>query len=366
MEENPPAVWIGTSAVEACPALAETRQALIGAPPEAIRGLRKPSLAVSGSREELAALRKIHPLVQRVAVVGDRLTGPDMQLASHLLTPSAGPQDIYAMQGWLGARPWGEEATLAAPIDLPPLSSSVHRLMAVLDDPECSRSQVLALMEEDPTLVARTLQVANSSYFGLPGRVSTVERAVTVLGLAMLKGVVLAGVMPDLFPDAAADHVRDVQSRGLLASQLIRRRYGAHAAIACTAAILMDIGQLILARVAPDYAEVLSGGPTWELPAREFARYGVSHAEIGAKLLKAWGLPGEIVGAVGLSHAGLPHPSQRMTTRGVVFVAAYSVEAEMSGDEAPTLPMGWDRQMGLDMKALQDDIAVLLMQWPAA
>jgi len=362
-----PAIWISDTAVQACPALADTAGAMVGGAELGTGRANAPVIAVAATLPELVAVRNVRAGASRVLVVRGALGDRDCLLAQRLLTPLAGPHDLQAMASSAGGGSWAAEVRLDDVDELPTQAASLSELLAILDDPDCRRRDVLATMQRDPGMVARTLKVANSSYFGLPGRVSSLDRAVTVLGLAMLRTAVLAGVIPELFPDVPDELVSDVQHRGLLASMLLRSQGGAHAATASTAAILMDVGQLVLAAQDPDgYLDLAEAGPASALPAREFARYGASHAQVGARLLAVWGLPAEIVDAVGLSHTAVPHPGQRRSTRAQVFVAAHAVQQQTEVGGAPELPEGWAQRMGVDLGALCDQVADLAMQWPAA
>jgi len=55
-------------------------------------------------------------------------------------------------------------------------------MMAALCDPAISTAAVAALIEKEPTMVARVLRVANSSYYGQPRGIRTLERALQLLG----------------------------------------------------------------------------------------------------------------------------------------------------------------------------------------
>lgn len=65
--------------------------------------------------------------------------------------------------------------------ELPPLPSAVLRLVAIMEDQNSSAEDVTRILSSDPALAGKVLKLANSSFYGLSGEVSTISRAV-VLG----------------------------------------------------------------------------------------------------------------------------------------------------------------------------------------
>ena len=66
------------------------------------------------------------------------------------------------------------------------------RLQRVMDDPDHTREQVAEIVAYDPSLSARVLRIANSSYYSFPREIETVSSAVGVIGELDLRNLVLA------------------------------------------------------------------------------------------------------------------------------------------------------------------------------
>ena len=71
--------------------------------------------------------------------------------------------------------------------DLPVLPTAVTRLLSLTQQAEVGIGEIARVIESDPTLMARTLHVANSPLCGTPRRVKTAQQA-TVLLETVLKG----------------------------------------------------------------------------------------------------------------------------------------------------------------------------------
>lgn len=192
----------------------------------------------------------------------------------------------------------GRIARLPSP---PALYLEITRATARAD---VTMAELAALVEQDPAMAAKVLQLANSALFGLQTPRSSVQQSLVYLGVQRLKALTLTAqvfleghaLTRGLDLDALQRHALDVAG---LARLFVRDP--ARADIAFTAALLHEVGRVIIAMAEPAAAaEVASaaaatGRPIHEL---EFERFGTTHADAGAYLLALWGLPLEIVEAV--------------------------------------------------------------------
>ncbi len=212
---------------------------------------------------------------------------------------------------------------------LPTLPAVYTELVRMLSDPEASPAEVAQILEREPAMCARVLQIANSPFFGARHAISQIPQAMGFLGTAMIKNLVLCleifqpaetGSLPAGYCLAAA------QRHALLTSDLTRRlvTHRRWADDASMAAMLHDIGKLVWASQLPKvYAGILE---TQRLHARpieevEADSCGVHHGHVGAFLLGSWGLPLRIVEAVALHHG--PDPASAEPGRIDVVAAVH-------------------------------------------
>jgi len=193
---------------------------------------------------------------------------------------------------------------------LPPAPRIYARLVAALAREDVTAAEVASLVREDIALGAKILQVANSSFFRLSRKISSIEEAVTYLGFGTVKHLVLATeAFGNRGKTTVGASVLDALQRhgmvtGVLASAMVTDRASRDEAF--VAGLLHDVGELLLLTEAPDRAaaarqEAVQGG----IPLHEAEQrlWGVSHAEVGGYLLALWGLPYPIVEAVANHHA---------------------------------------------------------------
>lgn len=177
-----------------------------------------------------------------------------------------------------------------------------RRALELADDPDTSLAELESLIASDPALSARLLRVVNSAFYGLPGQVGSLRQAVILLGFQQVRALILSSAFGDLFvvrsPARAALHhrlwVRAIAA-SLLAEAFARPLHLAPQAadLAPTAALLADIGRLLLL-VCADDEFVPVGFPSEPSPReveveREFL--GMDHAECGGRMAQAWNFP---------------------------------------------------------------------------
>lgn len=193
------------------------------------------------------------------------------------------------------------------------------KLLALIDDPDMSVSQIEAILRHDAGLTANIIKLANSAYFGIPSKVGSVRQALLILGLKRLIQMVIASCVSaimdkpipgyDLPPGELWRHsiAVSVAAEGLVKELGI----GASEEI-FTAALLHDVGKLVLGTfVADDFTEIEAAlKQNLSLEEAEEKVLGNNHADIGAKILTRWFLPADIVNAVRWHHT--PESADKM------------------------------------------------------
>lgn len=267
-----------------------------------------------------------------------------------------------------------EVADLASPPDI------VIRVFELLDAPESTAREIGEVISQDPSLTAKLLRLVNSPYFGLRARIDTVSRAVAVLGMHELYGLILAVSAMKSFHRLNPDQGFDIErfwrhniSAALLARGLARRCRVLQPERLFVAGLLHDIGVLVFAnRCADDYARVVDAAVDEDaLRLGELERFGFDHAELGASLLRRWSLPEHLIEAVRLHHQPAPDLAG---AAGLDAALVYLANALADGlpeaalrpagqrDEAAWRALPWARLAGNVPAALESAIPDLLAE----
>jgi HD-like signal output (HDOD) protein/ActR/RegA family two-component response regulator len=203
-------------------------------------------------------------------------------------------------------------------------------------------ADVARVIECDVAVTGKLLQLTNSAFIGLPRTIVRVEEAVNLLGVGVVKAVVLSTHALSAYHPARpipGFSIEALERHASAVAALTRRMLpaGPTQQLACTAAMLQDVGWLVLAAEDPDrLGEVVSAAASQRSPLDVAERElgGPTHAELGAHLLALWDLPDPIVAAVAHHHTP-PLP----TEPGLDVVAAVHIAgALVSGDAGADVP----------------------------
>jgi putative nucleotidyltransferase with HDIG domain len=208
------------------------------------------------------------------------------------------------------------EGRLTTAIDelaqLPVLDATVLRVLDALDDADSTTADLVRVLEADPTFAANLLRYANSAARSHPIRARTIRQAVMLVGRRALRQLALETATYRFIEVAPGNNA----SRGELhlhalgvagAAQAAAARLGAPTEVPHLAALLHDIGKLVLPLAFGEEAcEAIAkrhpDGP--ERPLAERERLGVDHATAGALLAERWNLPEGVPEAIALHHGG--------------------------------------------------------------
>jgi putative nucleotidyltransferase with HDIG domain len=213
--------------------------------------------------------------------------------------------------------------------DLPVLPRIYLDLRHALTDPDVPLKSIVRIVEQDVGISAKILQLVNSAFFGLPREITSLQTAVSYIGMQLLQNLVLSAEVFHVFEitkPVKGFSFEEVHMHSQLVAK-IAGRIPAPAAIhgaAIIAALLHDVGKLVLATRSPDhFARALRGAREDRVPvfAAEEALIGISHAEVGAYLLSLWGLPSPVVEAVAHHHHPERLPDHSLDAVGIVHIA---------------------------------------------
>ena len=174
------------------------------------------------------------------------------------------------------------------------------KLKETLADPRSSFKEFSTIIMNDPALSARLLKIVNSPFYGLESEVETVTHALGIIGTEQLSELVLATSVTEQFNDIPKNQVsmdlfwRHSVACGVTAKIIADWVGERNLESYYLAGMLHDIGSLIVYKKFSSVAEkVLRRCKENKEYLFDVERevFGASHAKVGGKLLKGWGLP---------------------------------------------------------------------------
>ena len=211
---------------------------------------------------------------------------------------------------------------------LPEVTAQIIR---TVEDPRSSAQQLHKIVSHDPALVSRILKVANSAFYGLPGQIASVERAIVLLGLNGVKNIAVAASLGQLFRGAALCDgfaARDLWTHciavAVAARDLARGMKWNCADEAFLAGLLHDIGVLVSLQLYPDKLRaVCEAAKLGQTPFCELERQmiGIDHQQLGAALAEHWKVPRPCQMVTGHHHQPTTLAEQGRQLVAAVYVA---------------------------------------------
>ncbi|UCG08683.1 MAG: HDOD domain-containing protein [Desulfobacterales bacterium] len=193
----------------------------------------------------------------------------------------------------------------------PAMPATATKLLALIDDPEVSFSQIEEIIRYDPGLTANILKLTNSAYFGIPLKVSSVRQAMTLLGWKRLVQLVMTLCMSTLMNKPVPGYDlpqgelwRHSIAVSIAAENIVKMLGLPDVDEVFTAALLHDVGKLILGGFVKRDLEFIEDmvAKGFSFDVAEHIILGTDHAEVGSRILKQWSFPDELINAVGWHH----------------------------------------------------------------
>jgi putative nucleotidyltransferase with HDIG domain len=194
-----------------------------------------------------------------------------------------------------------------APVVLP-------QLLPLLNHPNADANQIVDLISYNQTLTGNVLRVCNSAYFSQGTSIDNLQHAVTRLGFRQIYDIVVTVLSsvtlakPQKGYGVEANELWEHSVTTAVAAQLVAADVQADQQVVFTAAILHDIGKIVLSQALEGVHDKVAfeseknGLSPIEI---EMKLLGLNHAEVGGRLLEQWKLPERLVNAVRNHH----HPS---------------------------------------------------------
>lgn len=242
--------------------------------------------------------------------------------------------------------------------NLPSLPTVVMELLASIDQEDVKIDALAKKIAQDQALTAKTLRLANSSFYGLSNQVNTIHEAIAILGFRTVRSLATTAALLETFSGRVhASFNATPFWRHALASAICARELAGYLQInpehAYTAGLLHDIGRLVLvSQFHPNYEATMAYRNLHDcsLLNAEHAVLGIDHAAIGHALTKHWKFPESVQHAIACHHApscvGLPALSITVMAADAI---AHALDLSLSEEDlVPFVPTGLWKQLGLN------------------
>lgn len=183
--------------------------------------------------------------------------------------------------------------------DLPSMPHTLNSVLGGLDSISSSAQTMEKIIRDDPVLTAKMLRIANSPFYGLRREVSSIARAVVILGFEEVRSIAIGLSLTGIFSHDLGFEEFDAKGIWLhsigvakVSKMLAEDISGLEEDELFTAGMVHDLGRFLLCLYfSSELREILELRQLEGLSLSDAeAQYGLTHSEVGAYLAKRWNL----------------------------------------------------------------------------
>ncbi|XAL98174.1 HDOD domain-containing protein [Phycisphaeraceae bacterium D3-23] len=206
------------------------------------------------------------------------------------------------------------------------------KIIQLVEDPDSTAQDLNKVISNDPALGARILKVVNSAFYGLPGQIGSINRAIVLLGLNAVKNIAIAASLAKLFRGGKIAENFDARElwTNAIASATATRLFAQKVSLglpdeAFLAGLIHDLG--IMVEVQAKRAqfiqalELAQSDPSITLREAETRCIGANHEQFGQGLCKLWKFPINFQYVTGFHHRPNELAGNHRALTGLVYVA---------------------------------------------
>jgi len=244
---------------------------------------------------------------------------------------------------------------------LPPMPELAHKIFQLSSDSTAGVTELVEIVEIDPSLSAQVLRYARSPLFNYQGQVDSIQTAISrVLGFDMVMNLSLGLATAKSFriqplgPLGLGKYWRHAIYSAALAQNLAKEVKGDHQltpGLVYLAGLLHNFGHLLMGhlfkREFASLNDLVTANPGTPVSELEMQIFGMTHHEVGALLMEKWRLPEEIIVAA-REHHNPDYNDEHATYAKIIMLADYILKGHGMGD-APSqdIPAALLSQLGL-------------------
>ena len=235
---------------------------------------------------------------------------------------------------------------------MPSLPTTVSKILQLCNDPKTSPADLNKLISLDPVLMGRVMKLINSAYYSLSQKVTSLVRAIIMLGINTVKNLALSTAVLSQLGGKKNFHALNMEGFwrhsicvGVTAKLIAKGRKVDPKDLEeyFIAGLLHDIGKVPLNnRLSKQYIEVFTESERRRIPLylAEEGSFGLDHADVGKLIVENWKLSEEIQDVVLFHHRTDQYDGKHKDIVFTIAAANYFAivnEIGFSGDRYPDL-----------------------------
>jgi HD-like signal output (HDOD) protein len=208
------------------------------------------------------------------------------------------------------------------------------QIVSVANADDTSSKKLAGILATDVALAGRVMKLANSAYFGMRGRVTSLQFAVTVVGFTTVRTMATVALTNLDDESRLPANFWDVTTSLALAASTLAPRFGERPQDSLCLGLLAQMGSALLHHNDPDgYEEIVAAQPTYRgRRAAETRRYGINSLRLTSVALEQWSFPATLT-------TPLKEIDDYKTLDGALLRAAFEVAARLTTEDYEAVPI---------------------------
>ena len=208
------------------------------------------------------------------------------------------------------------------------------QIVSVANSDDTSAKVLARILASDVALASRVMKLANSAYFGMRGRVTSLQFAVTVVGFTTVRTMATVALTNLDDESRLPENFWDVTTSLALAASTLAPRFGERPQDALCMGLLAQMGAALLHHNDPvGYEEILASQPTFRgRRSAESRRYGINSLRLTSVALEQWGFPHSLTNP-------LNQIDDYRSLEGALLRAAFEVAARLTTEDYEDVPV---------------------------
>ncbi len=195
--------------------------------------------------------------------------------------------------------------------ELPALPQALKRLIEIIHSEIDTPGELESIIFYDPSLAAKIIMIANSTYYGYRKKVTTLKKAITVIGADQVKSICICTLLMSLVSNQlaiSAEHRQKLWKHSFacsrIAAEMTRKRPWMNGDQAAVLGLIHDLGWIVMAAHFTEHFNAIFGTaakmniPPWYVE----VQYGLQHSQLGKYLACRWALPEEFKAVIEFHH----------------------------------------------------------------
>jgi HD-like signal output (HDOD) protein len=239
---------------------------------------------------------------------------------------------------------WADAPSTAPVFDIEQVLASIDtmaaqrpvaaQIVSVANSDDTSARALARILASDVALASRVMKLANSAYFGMRGRVTSLQFAVTVVGFTTVRTMATVALTNLDDESRLPENFWDVTTSLALGASTLAPRFGERPQDALCLGLLAQMGAALLHHNDPaGYDVILSEQPAFRgRRTAETRRYGINSLRLTSVALEQWGFPASMT-------SPLNAVDDYQSMDGALLRAAFEVAARLTTEDYEEVPI---------------------------